>query len=128
MIEVDCVELSPNEQSALAGAITEVLNGSGIAILKGRKIVLDDLSEAPLDEKAVDTAISNFVKRRKGSRYYSIERLGDTILIHSADPVAVKHDRRIERLPPNVLKCPFCSFITPYEEEYVVHYRSHGFV
>jgi hypothetical protein len=49
-----------------------------------------------------------------------------TLVVHSADPVAASQKRTTEKLPPNLFKCPFCSFVTPYEELYTVHTRLHG--
>lgn len=127
MIEVDCTELTADEQLALAGALNESLQGSGMALLKGRKIVLDDLSDSPLDERVVTATIANFVERRRDSAHYSVERSGDRIIVHSPDPLAAARGRKLNGLPPNLRQCPFCPFVTPYEEAYVVHMRSHGF-
>jgi len=126
--EIDCTELTADEQLALAGEVTGALDGKGIALAKGRKIVLDNLSGADLDERTVEAAVSDFISRRKDASHYSVERAGDRIIVHSPDPIAASHSSRLQGLPPNLMKCPFCSFVTPYEELYVVHYRSHGFV
>jgi hypothetical protein len=125
-LEIDCSELTADEQLALAGEITGALGGRGLALPKGRKIVLDSLSGPKPDDRTIEAAVADFLSRRKNSSLYSTERDGDTIIIHSPDPVKAGHFRRVERLPPNLLKCPFCSFVTPYEELYVVHYRAHG--
>lgn len=127
MLEVDCSELTPDELYALAGAITESLGGSGMAVLKGRKIVLDDLTGSPLDETKVYDAVVGFIARRRDAANYSVEKEGERIVVHSPDPIAAAHAKRAGQLPPNLFKCPFCPFVTPYEEAYVVHYRSHGF-
>jgi hypothetical protein len=128
VLQVDCGELSSDEQIALAGAINETLNGRGFAMVKGHLIVIDSIAEGPKDEGDVANAISRFLSRRKDAALYSCERVGDTFVIHSPDPVAVARGRRPATLPSNLFKCPFCPFVTPYEELYVVHYRSHAFV
>lgn len=127
MTEIDCRELTSDEQIALAGSITEALRGSGIAIIKGRTIVLDKLSGTQLDQSAIDSAVAGFIRRRRDSSHYSVERDGDRIVVHSPDPIAGAREGRRRGLPPNLLKCPFCPYVTPYEEAYVVHYRSHLF-
>ena len=52
---------------------------------------------------------------------------GETIVVHSADPVAATRRKTENTLPPNLRQCPYCSFITQYEEEYTVHVRAHLF-
>jgi hypothetical protein len=128
VIQVDCTELTKDEELALASGITAALSGKGMAFVKGEKLALDDFGSVKLDETVVESAIRDFVSRRKDAEFYSITRKGDLFVVHSADPIKARHSRDTERLPPNVFKCPFCGFITPYEELYTVHYRSHGFV
>jgi len=127
-LEIDCSELTADEQLALAGEITEALGGKGIALPKGRMIVFDPLEGGGVDDRAVEEAVRDFLSRRKDSSRYSAERKGGKLVVHSPDPVAAGRSANLERLPPNLLKCPFCPFITTYEELYIVHCRSHGFV
>jgi hypothetical protein len=117
-----------DEELALAGEITESLRGAAIALPKGEKIVIDSITGPPPDVRLVEAAVEDFVRRRRDAADYSVEMRGDTIVVHSPDPIAASHRARPERLPPNLFKCPFCPFVTPYEELYVVHYRSHGYV
>ncbi|HMD79214.1 MAG TPA: hypothetical protein VKF39_04440 [Nitrososphaerales archaeon] len=127
-MEIDCTELTGDEQLALAGEITGALGGKAIALPKGRKIAFDTVSGPAPDERAVEAAVADFLARRNDASHYSFEVEGDTIIVRSPDPLAASHSRGVERLPPNLMKCPFCGFVTQYEELYVVHYRSHGFV
>ena len=153
---IDCRELTMDEELALASAISDSLNGEGIALVDREKIVIDFFGEGHLDERAVESVVSGFVSHRKGHEFYSVERVGDSLVVHSADPVAASRKRATEKLPhnllklgdsllvnssdaatsqkrtaeklpPNLFKCPFCSFVTPYEELYTVHTRLHGF-
>lgn len=153
---IDCRELTMDEELALASAISDSLNGEGVALVDREKIVIDSFGKGQLDKTAVESVVSTFVKQRKGHEFYSVERAGDSLVVHSADPVAASRKRATEKLPPNLLKlgdsllvnssdppasqnrtteklpqnlfkCPFCSFVTPYEELYVVHTRLHGF-
>jgi hypothetical protein len=145
-----------DEELALASAVSDSLNGQGIALVDGEKIVIDFFGKGQLDKEVVESVVSAFVRQRKGHEFYSVERMGDSLVVHSADPIAASRKRATEKLPPNLLKlgdsllvnpsdsavsrrriteklppnlfkCPFCSFVTPYEELYVVHTRSHGF-
>ena len=124
---IDCAELTMNEELALASAISDSLDGLGLALIDGSKIIFDAIEEGQIDEKAIESVVSEFIAHRKEGRYYSVERIGGSLVVHSADPVAAPRRRVTEKLPPNLYKCPFCSFVTPYEEMYAVHSRSHGF-
>ena len=124
---IDCGELTMDEELALAAAISDSLKGEGVALVNGEKIVFDSFREAQLDEKAIESVVKEFVAHRKVHEFYSVERVDDSLIVHSADPVAASRRRTTEKLPPNLLKCPFCSFVTPYQELYIVHTRSHGF-
>jgi hypothetical protein len=127
-LEIDCTELTADEQLALAGELTESLGGKAIALPKGRRIVFDSVSGSAPDEGAIRAAVADFIARRKDSSHYSLEMESGDIIVRSPDPIAASHSKNVEKLPPNLLKCPFCPFVTPYEELYVVHYRAHGFV
>ncbi len=125
---MDCSELSMDEELALASEISDALEGKWVAVVKDEKIVFGPVMGGDLDEAVVESRIVNFIGRRKEHEFFSVERKGDTFFVHSADPIAAQEHRAQPGLPPNVLKCPFCPFVTPYQEAYVVHTRSHGFV
>jgi len=128
LIEVDCSELTVDEQIALASAISDGLGGRGMALVKDAKVVLDTIS-GNVSTGDVLALVRNFVTRRKDAESYSVETKGDEIIVHTPDPLARSRGRRDtgQLLPPNLLKCPFCSFVTPYQEYYNIHVRSHGF-
>lgn len=128
MIEVDCSEMDLDEQLALASAISDGLGGRGVAMVKDAKVVVDEL--ARLSPAAVVGLVRAFVAKRKDPGHYSIEARGDRIEVHTPDPLARPRGRKDtgQLLPPNLLKCPFCGFVTQYQELYDVHFRSHGFV
>jgi hypothetical protein len=127
LIEVDCSEMDLDEQLALASAISDGLGGRGVALVKDAKVVIDAMSRLAPSEVAA--LVGSFVARRKDSRHYSVEADGEEIRVHTPDPLARARGRKDtgELLPPNLLKCPFCNFVTPYRELYDVHFRSHGF-
>jgi len=127
LIAIKCTELSTDEQLALAEAITVGMEGKALALMKGDEIVLDQLGAHLLATGEVELIVRNFVSKRNDPTHYSVEVIGDMIVIHSPDPIRAMRERRNPTLPDNVFKCPFCPFVTPYEELYVVHYRSHGF-
>lgn len=127
MIEVDCTELSNDEKLALASEISDWLDGRALALVKMGGIVLDQLTDEKLDVEALRPIVSDFVSRRKDSEHYSFEVKGQKITVHSPDPIAASKRKEENTLPPNLKQCPYCSFITQYEEEYTVHVRSHLF-
>jgi hypothetical protein len=50
---------------------------------------------------------------------------GRKIVVHSADPIAASRRKAEKTLPPNLIQCPFCWFITQSEGEYSLHLKSH---
>lgn len=128
LIEVDCSEMDLDEQIALASAISDGLQGRGVALVKDSKVVIDAVSRVTAAE--VTGIVRGFVAKRKDPRHYSVESDGDDIKVHTPDPLSRSRGRKDtgELLPPNLLKCPFCNFVTPYQELYDVHFRSHGFM
>lgn len=125
MLAVDCSELTLDEQLALTGELSDKLQGSAFALIRDVDIVFDVISGGGIDESEVEAVVKDFARRRKDSQFYSVERDGDRLLVHSPDPLARSRGRRQAGLPPNLLKCPACSYVTQYEEALVVHMRSH---
>ena len=128
MITIDCHELSADEQLALASAISDVLQGRGIALTRDKDIVIDPIMGPLPDFAEIEAIVRRFIGKRHESSHYSVESLGDMLVIHSPDPIKAAHGRRPALLPDNLMKCPLCGFVSPYEELYNVHLRSHGFV
>jgi hypothetical protein len=120
--------MTVDEQIALASAISDGLSGRVLAVIKDTKIVIDTLS-GKISPGDVIPLVRSFVSKRKDARLYSVELVGEQVLIHSPDPLARSRGRKDtgQLLPPNLLKCPFCNFVTPYQELYDIHFRSHGF-
>ncbi len=127
MLQIDCSELSPDEKLALASEISDALEGRALALVKLDAIVFDQLSDEKVGVDTLQPIVSDFVSRRKDSQYYAVEVKGETVMVHSADPIAAARRKTEYTLPPNLRQCPYCSFITQYEEEYTVHMRAHLF-
>ncbi len=127
MIKVNCRELTIDEQLALAAAISEAFQGKAVALVRDADLVLDVIEPPPPAEDDVESVVAGFISKRKGGEHYSLERDGETFFVHSADPLARSRGRGRPTLPDNLLKCPYCSYVTPYREAYDVHSRSHGF-
>lgn len=127
-MQIDCSQMTFDEQLALASALSDGLGGRAVALVKDDKIVFDELSNVSTDE--VLRLTRAFVARKKDASLYEVQASGDDVVVHTPDPLARSRGRRDtgESLPPNLLKCPFCGFVTPYKELYDVHFRSHGFV
>ena len=115
-----------DEQLALASAISDGLSGRGVALVKDQSLIIDPLSK--VNQEEVVQVVRNYVSKRKDADLFQIEAEGDSIVVHTPDPLARSRGKKDlgVRLPPNVLKCPYCGFITQYEEAYVVHTRAHG--
>ena len=120
-MDIDCSELSTDEELALAELLTGSRRGLAVALVNDGKIVFDILEGNGLDEGMVLSAVRDFIARRDNARLYSVERAGGSILVHPPDPVASSKMRRPATMPPNVYECPFCGFITPYKEVYETH-------
>jgi hypothetical protein len=127
LIVIDCRELSADAKLALAMQISDKLDGIAIALVKGEDIVLDESSPEKPERSVVRGAVEDFISRRKEAGHYSMEEVGERIVVHSADPVSAVRKKAQNQLPPNIRQCPHCAFITPYEEEYTVHVRAHLF-
>jgi hypothetical protein len=125
LILIDCNELSADEKLALAMQISDRLDGEAIALVKGENIVLDELSDQKPELSAVKDVVQDFISRRKDAVHYSMEEVGERIVVHSADPIKSMRKKAQNRLPPNLIQCPYCGFVTPYEELYTVHVRGH---
>ena len=127
MLEIDCSELTADEKLALASQISDDLDGKAIALTKGDTIVLDQLTDEEVGLWTVKAIVEDFISRRNDAEHYSLELGEHSIVVHSADPIAAMRKKPENTLPPNLRQCPYCAFITEYEEEYVVHVRSHLF-
>jgi len=126
VLYVDCSELTSDEKLALAGKVSDTLEGVAIALVKDDKIVFDVFGKG-LDPDLVKGAVEEFIARRKDGEHYSLEVAGERMIVHSADPVAAMKKKAQNKLPPNVHLCHYCPFITEYEEELTVHERTHLF-
>jgi len=129
LIQVDCSEMTLDDQLALAAAISDGLEGRAVALVKDDKIVLDTMANT-ISTGEVLKIVMGFVSRRKDPQHYSIDSNGDDIVVHTPDPLARSRGRKDsgQWLPDNLLKCPWsgCGFVTPYQELYAIHVRSHG--
>ena len=128
MLSIVCSELTVDEQIALASAVSDGLSGKGVALIKDDLIVLDTMSETVAPQEVAELA-RRFVSKRKDPGLYSVEADGDGIAVHSPAPLARARGRKDtgQLLPENLLKCPYCAFVTPFQELYDVHVRSHLF-
>lgn len=128
MIKVDCSELSGESKLAFAEAISEGLDGAGLALLDGDFIVLDTLSGPNVSADRVQSILSSYISELKDASAYRIESGGKHIVIHSSVTVSPREKRIEDRLPPGLLKCPACGFVTTSEHEYQNHLRIHDLV
>ena len=125
MLKVDCTELTTDEMLALASSINEGMHGKAIALVNNGSVVIDQVDKDGVSVGDISSLVREFISRRKDSEHYSMNLEGDTIIINSADPVAAKASKRPAGLPQNILACPFCPFVTPYQELYNTHVATH---
>ncbi|MDV3277497.1 MAG: hypothetical protein LYZ69_03400 [Nitrososphaerales archaeon] len=125
VIVIDCSELTANEKLVLASKISERLAGSALALSRGDDLVVDQLNDGELEPDAVLSIVKEFISKAEGPGY-SLEQVKGRIVVHSPKP-ADRRSKRKNQLPPNLKQCPFCPFITPYDEAYTVHLRAHLF-
>lgn len=128
MLKIDTRELSGEEELALASSISDALDGNAVALVRDFDIVIDAFDGIAPTADSVLGLVREFVSKRKDALQYSVEKIGDIIVVHSPDPLVGTGRRRTQKLPPNLLICPYCSFVTPYQEMYDIHTRSHGFI
>ncbi|MDG6988530.1 MAG: hypothetical protein JRN21_04305 [Nitrososphaerota archaeon] len=128
MIDIDCSEMTVDEQLSLASAVSDGLAGRGVALVKDDRVVVDQIAGKVTPGEVAELAKA-FASRRKDPQHYAVETSGEHVVVHTPDPLSRRRGRKDtgQLLPDNLFKCPFCPFVTPYEEAYVVHYRSHGF-
>ena len=126
-ITIDCHEITLDEQIALASAISDELHGKAIAFIRDAEIVVDPIDKDRTETVEIEAIVRAFVSRRKDAKHYSVDRDGDLLVIHSPDPLIRDRGRSWAHLPDNLLQCPFCFFVTQYQELYNIHVRSHGF-
>ena len=127
MIRVDCHELTRDEQLAIASELSDALAGRAVALVDDHRLVLDSMRGPEPDVAEIEAIVRSYISRRPKAAEYSIDRAGDVLTVRSPDPIAATHGQRRSPLPDNLKQCPFCSFVTPYDELLTVHVRSHGF-
>ncbi len=125
MIKVDCSELSGATKLALASAISDGLQGSGIALLRGNNIVIDRLSEHELGIAELQSVVKSYFSSRKDASTYRIEGKGDSIVVHSTELIPDQEKKTPSELPSGLVQCPVCGFVTTSQEKYHAHIRMH---
>jgi hypothetical protein len=125
MIEVDCSELSGDAKLKLAVSISEGLEGTGIALLNGDDIVVDQLSGRKVENKEVQSLVEGFFSSGKKASLYRVESIGSTIVVHSAEPVPADRKKVTNSLPPGFFQCSVCGFVAASKAKYDNHVRMH---
>ncbi len=123
MIGVDCSELTGDEMLALASAISDGLEGKGVAIVKNERILVDQISRSKISVAAIVSVVEAFVARRKDPTNYSIEVSKSGVIVHSGSPRNAGGKEAIRRLPPGFLQCSLCGFLTKDQEHLTLHVR-----
>ncbi len=108
---------------ALASAISDDLDGKGVAFAKDDKILIDQISKSKISVLAVVSVVEAFVSRRKDPTNYSIEVSKSSVIVHSRSPQKAVGKETIRRLPPGFLQCSLCGFLTKDQEHLTLHVR-----
>ncbi len=125
MIAIDCAELSTEEMLALAAAIGDKIEGKGVPVIRDNKILIDHFSDAEPTLAETLSTVHDFISRRKDAAYYSTEVDGDTIVVHSPDPLIALQKKSLHRAPPNSFQCPNCGYLASSEDQLTTHMRVH---
>jgi len=128
MTKVDCSELSGETKVAIAVAISNGLNGAGVALLDGNNIVIDTLSGPEIEADRVEPILRSYISGREDASAYNVESDGQHIAVRSTVPVSPRAKRVGDRLPPGLLQCPSCGAIMASKESYDDHLRLHDLI
>ncbi|MEM1584424.1 MAG: hypothetical protein QXF28_07820 [Nitrososphaerota archaeon] len=117
------IRLRKNENTInLAASMAEELVPLEIVpIIKNNEIVLDDSSSSrPLSvEEALQYVRRSLERLKTKYRYIYVKR--ETICVEDLEGEEKKYE-------PPLLFCPFCGYVTQYEEIYWIHVKSHGVI
>jgi len=123
LIGVDCSELTGDEMLALASAISDGLNGKGVAIVKDDKILVDQIRGSKISAAVVIPILEAFVAKGKDPARYSLEVSKSSMIVHSRNPRREGSKKEIRRRPPGFLQCSLCGFLTRDQEHLTLHVR-----
>ena len=128
MIRVDCSRFAELKVE-LAGYISEKLEGAAIALVQSTDIVIDWLSDSP-QYRGPDQIISiirSFLAAENLSAQYELDSFEDFIGINPRGGIRAskKTPTKQPGLPPNVLRCAHCGYITSDEFALRLHERLH---
>ncbi len=125
VIRIDCSELSGEMKLALAEAISEGLDGRGVALLSGGSIAIDLLRGPEVTPTFLESLAQSYLSKRKDASAYRVEVNGESVIVHSLIPVSAQEKKVQDKLPPGLHQCPVCGFVTASEGEYENHLRIH---
>lgn len=128
MIKVNCSELSGKTKLALAEAISETLDGTGIALLDGNCIAIDILSGPDIGADQLQDILRSSISGLKDASAYRVEIDSKRIAVRSSVPASSDEKRVEEGLPPGLFKCTVCGFVTTSDQGYHDHLRIHDLI
>jgi len=128
MIKVDCSELSGETKLDFAVAISNGLDGAGVALLDGNDIAIDTVSGPEIGAERVESILRSYISGREDASSYEVESDGQHITVHCSVPVSPQAKRVEDNLPPGLFQCPACGFVTTSEDGYKDHLRIHDLI
>lgn len=110
-----------NTVNLAAGIAEELASLEVVPIIKNNEIMLDDSSSKRTVsvEEALSYVRRSLEKSRTKYRYLYVK--GETIYVEDLEG----EEKTSE---PPLLFCPFCGYVTQYEEIYWIHVKSHGVI
>ncbi|MFQ5920577.1 MAG: hypothetical protein ACE5JV_01000 [Nitrososphaerales archaeon] len=118
MITIDCHDMRELKVE-LAAYISE--RTKVVALMKSDEIVLDSLTDDVADVNDVSQHVTAFLAMKDLSKDFLVKVKGKKIIIVSISGRKVtRTDKDLE-----LLECPHCGMLSPYEEEMSVHLKAH---
>ena len=125
MIRVDCSQFAEFKVE-LAGYISERLEGSAIALVQTEDIIIDWISDPQQESSAqVISIMRSFLDAKNLSRQFTLDSYQDFISILRGAGTPVSKNPKKPNLPPNLLQCAHCGYVTSNEMAYRFHERLH---
>ncbi|MGP8056566.1 MAG: C2H2-type zinc finger protein [Nitrososphaerales archaeon] len=120
--------MTVEEKVALASAISDDLEGSGIALIKGEEIAIDKVTEAEVGTSKLFEMVKDFISNQKDSAEYLVDVTNDVVNVRSRRPLSEAKKGQGTPPLPGLFQCPVCGYVTPFKEKYDLHIRSHDLI
>ena len=117
MITIDCKDM---EDLLLEAAVYLADNIGAVPAIKTGCIALDPLTDSELNTNNVKTHLERFLTERGIIQHFIIKVGGEMIKITAISERKIQENN----IQSPFLMCPYCGFVTSYEEELDVHMKA----